>query len=172
MLAAFTCWSWYSTAAQRWLECWSQLKISCVTMTIGGVALTIVYFCLAALGGVPFPPPAPPSGQDLLVLLWLILALVSFGVVLWNFGVKRSGVVTASLYLNLTPIVAILILSMGGHHAEPAAGDRRRHGDPGDSLGRARDRETNAAAGRHRRSARIVKWGRRWRRPFTTSAAI
>jgi len=114
ILAAFACWSWYSTAAQRWLEGWSQLRISCVTMTIGGVALTIVYFIAAGVGGVPFPPAAPPSGEDLLVLLWLLLALVSFGVLLWNFGVKRSGVVTASLYLNLTPIVAILILSLGG----------------------------------------------------------
>jgi len=114
ILAAFTCWSWYSTAAQRWLEGWSQLKISWVTMTVGGVALTIVYLTLAAAGGVPFPPAPPQSGEDLLVLLWLILALVSCGVVLWNFGVKRSGVVTASLYLNLTPIVAILILSLGG----------------------------------------------------------
>jgi drug/metabolite transporter (DMT)-like permease len=114
MLAAFTCWSWYSTAAQRWLGGWSQVRISCVTMTVGGVALTIVYLIVAMLGGMPFPPPAPASGEDWLVLLWLILALVSFGVLLWNFGVKRSGVVTASLYLNLTPIVAILILSLGG----------------------------------------------------------
>jgi drug/metabolite transporter (DMT)-like permease len=114
MLAAFTCWSWYSTAAQRWLGGWSQVRISCVTMTVGGFALTIVYLIIATLGGVPFPPPAPASGEDWLVLLWLILALVSFGVLLWNFGVQRSGVVTASLYLNLTPIVAILILSFGG----------------------------------------------------------
>jgi drug/metabolite transporter (DMT)-like permease len=114
ILAAFTCWSWYSTAAQRWLEGWSQLRISCVTMTIGGVTLTVVYLIAASLGGVPFPPAAPTSGADMLVLLWLVLALVSFGVLLWNFGVKRSGVVTASLYLNLTPIVAILILSLGG----------------------------------------------------------
>jgi drug/metabolite transporter (DMT)-like permease len=114
ILCAFTCWSWYSTAAQRWLEGWSQIRISCVTMTIGGVALTLVYLAAAALGGVPFPPAAPTSGKDVLILLWLVLALVAFGVLLWNFGVKRSGVVTASLYLNLTPIVAILILSLGG----------------------------------------------------------
>ncbi|GAB2176062.1 DMT family transporter [Dongia sp. agr-C8] len=114
MLAAFTCWSWYSTAAQRWLGGWSQVRISCVTMTVGGVALTLVYLIVAMLGGVPFPPPPPTSGTDIAVLLWLVLALVSFGVLLWNFGVQRSGVVTASLYLNLTPIVAILILSLGG----------------------------------------------------------
>jgi drug/metabolite transporter (DMT)-like permease len=114
ILTAFACWSWYSTAAQRWLEGWSQLRISGTTMTIGGVALTIVYLVAAAFGGVSFPPPAPPSGTDWLVLVWLVLALVSVGVLLWNFGVKRSGVVTASLYLNLTPIVAILILALGG----------------------------------------------------------
>lgn len=114
ILAAFACWSWYSTAAQRWLQGWSQLRISCVTMTVGGIALTIVYLGVAALGGVPFPPPAPDTSTDWLLLLWLVLVLVSLGVLLWNFGVNRSGVVTASLYLNLTPIVAILILSLSG----------------------------------------------------------
>ncbi|HVZ02504.1 MAG TPA: DMT family transporter [Dongiaceae bacterium] len=114
ILTAFACWSWYSSAAQRWLEGWSQLRISGTTMTIGGVVLTAIYLLVAAFGGVPFPPPAPPTATDWLVLLWLVLALVSVGVLLWNFGVKRSGVVTASLYLNLTPIVAILILALGG----------------------------------------------------------
>jgi drug/metabolite transporter (DMT)-like permease len=114
ILAAVACWSWYSSGAQRWLQGWSQLKISCVTMTVGGVALTILYLIMAAVGGIPFPPPAPPSGEDLGILLWLVLVLVSIGVVMWNFGVNRNGVVTASLYLNLTPIIAILILSLGG----------------------------------------------------------
>ena len=114
ILAAFACWSWYSSAAQRWLDGWSQLRISSTTMTIGGVALTVIYLIVAAFGGVSFPPPAPPTTTDWLVLVWLVLVLVSIGVLLWNFGVKRSGVVTASLYLNLTPIVAILILALGG----------------------------------------------------------
>src|SRR4051812_11512896 len=93
ILCAFGCWSWYSTAAQRWLQGWSQLRISCTTMTTGGIALSIVYLLVAALGGVPFPPPAPATGADWLLLLWLVLILVSFGVLLWNFGVNRSGVV-------------------------------------------------------------------------------
>jgi len=114
ILTAFACWSWYSSAAQRWLEGWSQLRISGTTMTIGGIALTAVYLVVAASGGVAFPPPSPPSTTDWLVLVWLVFVLVSIGVLLWNFGVKRSGVVTASLYLNLTPIVAISILALGG----------------------------------------------------------
>jgi drug/metabolite transporter (DMT)-like permease len=114
ILAAFVCWSWYSTAAQRWLEGWSQLRISGVTMTVGGVGLTVVYLIAAGAGAATFPPPAPTTPSDWLILLWLVLVLVAFGVLLWNFGVKRSGVVTASLYLNLTPIVAIMILALGG----------------------------------------------------------
>jgi drug/metabolite transporter (DMT)-like permease len=114
ILAAIACWSWYSSGAQRWLAGWSQLRISCVTMTVGGVTLTIVYLIAAALDRVPFPPATAASPEDWLVLLWLVLVLVSIGVLLWNFGVQRSGVVTASLYLNLTPIIAILILSLGG----------------------------------------------------------
>jgi drug/metabolite transporter (DMT)-like permease len=114
ILCAVACWSWYSSAAQRWLEGWSQLRISCVTMTVGGVVLTIVYFIAAGVGAIPFPPATSASAEDWLVLLWLVLVLVAIGVLLWNFGVKLSGVVTASLYLNLTPIVAISILSLGG----------------------------------------------------------
>jgi drug/metabolite transporter (DMT)-like permease len=54
-----------------------------------------------------------------MLLLWLVLALVALGVLLWNFGVQRSGVVTASLYLNLTPIVALLILALEGTAPNP-----------------------------------------------------
>jgi drug/metabolite transporter (DMT)-like permease len=114
ILIAFACWTWYSTAAQRWLAGWSQLRISSTTMTAGGVMLAIVYLVAAPLGAAAFPPPVPATAFDWLVMVWMVLALVSFGVLLWNFGVQRSGVVTASLYLNLTPIVAISILAFGG----------------------------------------------------------
>ena len=40
--------------------------------------------------------------------------LVAFGVFLWNFGVKRVGVVVASLYLNLVPVVAIGVFAFSG----------------------------------------------------------
>ena len=114
ILAAFTCWSWYSSAAQRWLHGWSQIRISAVTMSIGGLGLSVVYLTAAVLGTAHFPPPMPASYTDLCLMLWLTLVLVAAGVFLWNYGVKRSGVVVASLYLNLTPIVAITILAIWG----------------------------------------------------------
>jgi drug/metabolite transporter (DMT)-like permease len=114
IIGAFTCWSWYSSAAQRWLHGWSQIRISAVTMSIGGLGLSIVYLVAAAFGAASFPPPAPTSPADILLMLWLTLVLVAAGVFLWNYGVKRSGVVVASLYLNLTPIVAVAILAIWG----------------------------------------------------------
>jgi drug/metabolite transporter (DMT)-like permease len=114
ILAAFACWSWYSSAAQRWLHGWSQIRISAVTMSMGGVGLSVVYLIAAGLGAASFPPPAPGNAMDVFMMLWLTLVLVATGVFLWNYGVKRSGVVVASLYLNLTPIVAIAILAIWG----------------------------------------------------------
>lgn len=114
ILAAYSCWSWYSTAAQRWLHGWSQIRISAVTMSIGGVGLSVVYLIAGGLGAAAFPPALPASTMDVLMMLWLTLALVATGVFLWNYGVKRSGVVVASLYLNLTPIVAVTILAIWG----------------------------------------------------------
>ncbi|WP_374308493.1 DMT family transporter [Dongia sp.] len=114
MVTAFACWSWYSTAAQRWCRGWSQLRITTVTMTTGGVGLAVI-FAVAALSGVAqFPPPSPESAKDILILAWMTIVLVALGVYLWNFGVKRTGVVVASLYLNLVPVVSISIFAIAG----------------------------------------------------------
>lgn len=112
--AAIACWSWYSTAAQRWCHGWSQVRITASTMATGGVGLVFIYAIAAGLGAASFPPPLDAASTDWLVLAWVTVALVAFGVFLWNFGVKRVGVVVASLYLNLIPIVSIAIFAFFG----------------------------------------------------------
>lgn len=114
MVAAFGCWSWYSTAAQKWCRGWSQLRITTVTMSTGGVGLAVIFTVAALLGVAHFPPPLPETSTDWLVLAWMTIVLVAFGVYLWNFGVKRTGVVVASLYLNLVPVVSIGIFALSG----------------------------------------------------------
>lgn len=114
MVIAFACWSWYSTAAQRWCRGWSQLRITTATMTTGGVGLAIIFATAVLAGAADFPPPAPETMTDVLILAWMTVVLVAIGVYLWNFGVKRTGVVVASLYLNLVPVVSIAIFAIAG----------------------------------------------------------
>lgn len=110
ILASTVCWAWYSTVAQRWCPDWSQPRITLVTMATSGFAACVLYGLLALAGYVEFPPPPPARWEESFSLLWYIVTVMVLGVVLWNVGVRAVGVVTASLYVNLTPCVAIVIL--------------------------------------------------------------
>jgi drug/metabolite transporter (DMT)-like permease len=114
IVAAQACWAWYSLAAQRWLAGWSQLRISALTMTTGGATLILVYLVAVAAGAAYAPPAVPRSGEDIGLFVWMVLASVVLGLLLWNFGVRRVGVVVASLFMNLVPIVAIAITAALG----------------------------------------------------------
>jgi drug/metabolite transporter (DMT)-like permease len=119
ILAGILCWSWYSTAAQRWCPGWSQLRITCNTVAIGGVGLAFCYLVAALLGEARMPPALPRNWQDVALHAWYVVGIMAIGVLFWNAGVKAVGVVVASLYINLTPIVAILILVLLGATARP-----------------------------------------------------
>lgn len=114
IIVAQACWAWYSLAAQRWLAGWSQLKISAMTMTTGGATIVLVYLAAVALGAAQASPPLPRTGEDIALFVWMVLASVVLGLLLWNFGVRRVGVVVASLVLNLVPVVAIAITAALG----------------------------------------------------------
>lgn len=110
MIGAMVCWAWYSTVSQRWCPGWSQPRIVFATMATSGVAACILYAILVMLGVVPFPPPPPERWEEAASLVWYVVAVMVLGVILWNNGVRQLGVVTASLYGNLSPCVSIVIL--------------------------------------------------------------
>ena len=114
ILAASACWAWYSLAAQRWLAGCSQLRISSLTMITGAVASSAIYFVAAALGREAFPPPLPVEPGDIGLFAWMTLVAVVAGLLGWNFGVRRLGIVVASLFLNFVPVFAILITTVMG----------------------------------------------------------
>lgn len=114
IVLASACWAWYSLVAQHWLRGWSQLRISGITMVTGSV-VSIAIYLLASLAGLADMPPALPARLlDLGLFAWVILICVVAGVFLWNLGVRSVGVVVASLFLNLTPVAAILISALLG----------------------------------------------------------
>jgi drug/metabolite transporter (DMT)-like permease len=120
VLGSTICWAWYSTVAQRWCPNWSQVRITFATMATSGVAACLLYAVLALVGEVDFPPPPPARWEESFSLAWYVVTVMVLGVVLWNAGVRAVGVVTASLYANLTPCIAILILVLL-QGAEPTA---------------------------------------------------
>jgi drug/metabolite transporter (DMT)-like permease len=114
ILFAAACWSWYSIAAQAWLAGSSQLRITAVTVLAGAVATTAVYVAAAAIGLARLPPAPPAGWHDVGLLAWIVLLAVVAGNFTWHFGVRRVGVVVASMFINLSPVFAILISAMMG----------------------------------------------------------
>jgi drug/metabolite transporter (DMT)-like permease len=114
MLLATACWAWYSIAAKRWLRGLSQLRITGLTLAPGAVILAAIYLVFGAAGFADLPPAAPRDATDVALFAWIVLAAVVFGIFVWHFGVRHVGVVVASLYMNLVPIVAVAILAVLG----------------------------------------------------------
>lgn len=114
ILAAACCWTWYSITAQRWLQGWSQLRISASTIGGGVPMLLGVYVVASRIGWAQMPPPPPPDAWHVVLLCWLTFASIVLCVLLWNYGVRHVGVVVATMYLNLVPIVALGILAVMG----------------------------------------------------------
>jgi drug/metabolite transporter (DMT)-like permease len=116
MLIALMVWTWYSHAAQTWLTGWSQLHITAATLVPAALFLVAIYAAAAVAGQVPFPP-AMPTARDAWLLIYLGVCPVFLGIVGWNIGVRGVGVVVASLYLNLIPVVAVLTATLFGETA-------------------------------------------------------
>lgn len=114
ILVANGLWTWYSVAAQRWLRGWSQIRITGVTLVTGTITGVGIYVIAGLLGQADLSPEPARNMTDLGLHLWIALACVCGGVVTWNYGVKVLGVIIASLFLNLVPIFAIVILAMLG----------------------------------------------------------
>jgi drug/metabolite transporter (DMT)-like permease len=108
LLISTVCWCWYSIEAQRSLSGMSQIQITFLTMIPAAAVLTLAYLAAGSTGAAHFPMPRP-TALDLLIFLYMGGAVAGFGVLMWNFGVQRLGLVIASIYLNLIPVMAVAI---------------------------------------------------------------
>jgi drug/metabolite transporter (DMT)-like permease len=116
LLAAAVCWSWYSIEAQRALPGLSQVRVTLVTMVPAATVLFGAWLVAGLVGAANIPPPRP-TAWDLLAFLYMGAAVAAMGVLLWNFGVRRLGIVVASIYLNLIPVISVLIAVALGYEA-------------------------------------------------------
>lgn len=119
ILVASALWAWYSIAAQRWLHGHSQLRITAATMVTGSLVSLAIYLALGLLGLAELPPAPPRGWGDLGLFAWMVLFAVVAGVLFWHRGVRVLGVVIASLFMNLTPVVAVLLTAAIGIEPTP-----------------------------------------------------
>lgn len=116
IVLGMTCWFWYSMQAQTWLggAGMSALAITAVSTATASIWLVVAYGALNLIGLASLPAAAPPA-WTFGMLAWVGLGAAGLAIVFWNFGVARLGVTVAALYINLTPVVTILILAGFGH---------------------------------------------------------
>jgi drug/metabolite transporter (DMT)-like permease len=99
-------WAWYSITAQKWLGHYRQSQLTAVTLMAAAIGLVVADLAGIAIGVAEIPARPPPG----------ILALVGFiglgstftGIMCWNFAVGRLGVVVATLYLSLVPVIGMI----------------------------------------------------------------
>ncbi len=107
MIGANVAFTWYSIMAQHWLRGYSQLHITGLTSFSGLVGLAVVW--LGAFWSGLNSVHLDFGWANVLIIVYMGSLSVGLGNFLWNFGVSRTGVVVASMYGNLIPIVAVLI---------------------------------------------------------------
>ncbi len=112
-VVAAICWAWYSINAQRWLAAFSQLHLTAATMAAAGIGVALVFVVAAGFDAAHVP--ARPPNQILALLLFITLGSTLTGVLCWNFAVARLGVIIASLYLNLLPVIGMITAAAIGH---------------------------------------------------------
>jgi len=122
VLASAT-WSWYSIEAQRRLPGASQIRITGLSLIFAALFLLPIYGVANVLGAT-HGSLLDVTAADLSIFALFVLGVAVVGIVLWNFGVARLGVVPASMYINLIPIVALLVSMLLGYipRAEQLAG--------------------------------------------------
>lgn len=108
LVLALTCWSYYSFKSLEWLAGYSQLKLTAYTSATATIWLIIFYVALLPFGLAVMPTELP----DLMTaaqLLWIGWGAAGVAIIFWHRGVRALSVPVASLYINLVPIVAVLV---------------------------------------------------------------
>jgi drug/metabolite transporter (DMT)-like permease len=111
LLLAVSCWTWYSMKAQEWCRDYSNIQTTAITSATACIWLSLVWLVFVALGDSHFDHEgfvlAPAA-----MLIWLSWGAAGIAIIMWHRGAAVIGVPSASLYLNLIPVVAVLVSAL------------------------------------------------------------
>jgi drug/metabolite transporter (DMT)-like permease len=107
MIGANIVFTWYSIMAQHWMRGYSQLHITGLTAAPGLVGLLVVWLGAHWTGLSPIHVDF--AWPNVVIIVYMGAVSVALGNFLWHYGVSRVGVIIASMYGNLIPIIAVLM---------------------------------------------------------------
>jgi drug/metabolite transporter (DMT)-like permease len=104
LLGSAACWAIYTVYSQPLLAKMDALALTSVSMAVGAVPLFLI-----ALPDIVAIQPAEVSAGAWAGLSYASLLAVVFSYLVWSRAVKSLGSVRTGVYLNLIPVIAIVI---------------------------------------------------------------
>lgn len=118
MLGAVAGWAMYTHGAGRFPE-WPPLRYAALTAATGTATIIVLAGLADAVGAahVPAMSDLVAVGPELayVVVIGSVLAVLA-----WNTGVRRLGAPNAALFMNLVPVVALVLATVTGYRPGPA----------------------------------------------------
>lgn len=108
MLGANLAWAAYNVLARKLMPPGPQLANVTVMMTAGALVLAVA----AGLSGSAFVLPGPKAGAALL-LMAVTGSVLAY--LFWSMAITRLGAGRTALFLNLVPVFAAIIATLGGN---------------------------------------------------------
>jgi len=113
MLGANLAWAAYNVLARKLMPPGPQLANTTVMMAAGALVLAVA----AAASGSAFSVPGPKAGAALL-LMAVTGSVLAY--LFWSMAITRMGAGRTALFLNLVPVFAATIATLGGSPPNPA----------------------------------------------------
>jgi drug/metabolite transporter (DMT)-like permease len=117
MLGAVTGWAVYTHGASRFGE-WSPLRYATLT-AIFGTAAVLAFTVVADLAGWQHLPSTGDVAALWSHLAYVVLIGTVIALLAWNVGIRALGAPNASLFMNLVPVVALVIAVVQGYRPGP-----------------------------------------------------
>lgn len=107
MLCANLAWAAFNVATRRYMPKASPVGNTALMMSAGALILTLI-----ALGG--HAPLTVPGWHATLAMAMMVVGGTVVAYLFWNLGIQHLGAGRAALFLNLTPVFAMLVSGLLG----------------------------------------------------------
>lgn len=118
MLMGSLTWVLYTRSAAKFSH-WSALRFTTLTALAGTTSIVVITTTLTAfnIAHVPNPALLPAlSGHIFYIVVFATIVAVLF----WNQGIRIIGVLDGILFINLVPVIALIIGALNGSTLYPA----------------------------------------------------